>query len=259
MSTISLVAQPGNLPPRVQITIATGTSATITALDLRRDGEAVRSLPSLGLSTLVVNDYEAAYGVPVTYVAVITTTAGSETLTASVTMSPTQMWLIHPRTPSLSVAFSDGSASQFILNVGDSTASSQASRHRVLGASRDVVMSFGVRSAPTYGNFAVATTTEAEGLALQALLKDETPILVRFPSSWDANFIEGFYAVQNWNSSPIVDRSGQWMTRWSLPLVPAVAPKVIVQPQNTYSAGLLLGTYGDSLAAQPTYYDRLVA
>ena len=259
MSTISLVAQPSNLPPRVQVTIATGTAATITALDLRRDGVAVRTLPALGLSSLVLFDYEAAYGVPVTYVAVITTTAGSETLSATVTLSPSQMWLIHPRTPSLSVAFDGGSGTQFILDVGDSTASAQASRHRVLGASRDVVMSFGVRSAPTYGNFAVATTTEAEGLALISLLSDETPLLVRFPASWDANFIEGFYAVQNWNSSPMVDVRGQWLTRWSIPLVPAVAPKVIVQPQNTYAAGLLLGTYGDSLAAQPTYFDRLVA
>lgn len=259
MSTITLTAEPGTLPPRVKVVVSTGSSATIGALDLRRDGEPVRQLPDLGLSSVVVYDYEAKYGVSVTYSAQVTTTVGAESLFASTTLNVDSMWLIHPRQPSLSVRFGGDGVSAFLTAVGAAGGSTQAARHRVIGAGRDVVMSFGRRSDASYPGFEVMTTTKGEWLALADLLRDETPVLVRMPAGWDASFVEGFYAVENWSASPVVDRSGEWFSRWSLPLVPAVAPKVIVQADNSYAAGLLFDSYADSFAAQATYFDRLTA
>lgn len=259
MSTLTLTAEPGTIPPRVKIEISTGSAATITALDLRRDGEPVRSLPSLGLSTVVIYDYEASYGVPVTYTAEVTKSVGSDSLSGSVTLSSDLLWLVHPRQPSLSFPVSNTGEVAFLTAIGSASSATQAARHRVIGASRDVIMSYGKRSDSSYSSFEIMATTESESRALASLLQDETPILVRFPASWDADFVEGFYAVETWSSSPVVDRSGNWYTRWALPLAPAVAPKVIVQADNSYAAGLLIGTYADSLAVQPTYYDRLVS
>lgn len=259
MSTITLTAEPSNLPPRVEIVIATGSAATITALDLRRDGVAVRTLPDLGLSTVVIYDYESSYGVPVTYTAEVTTTSGAESLSASVTVAVDKLWLIHPRQPTISVPVGLTAGATFLTSIGLGTSTVQAARHRVIGAGRDVVMSYGRRNDTAYPEFSIMTTTEGEAAAVADLLRDETPILVRIPASWDANFIEGFYAVENWTSAPVVDRSGNWLVRWSLPLSPAVAPKVIVQPENNYAAGLLFDSYIESFAAQPTYFDRLTA
>lgn len=259
MSTMTLTAEPANLPPRVKIVVATGTAATITGLVLRRDGQSVRQLPDLGFTSVVVYDYEASYGVPVTYTAQVTTTVGVESLSASVTMTVDSAWLIHPRQPTISVPVGSGSDGAFLVSVGEATSESQAARHRVIGAGRDVVMSYGRRTDTAYPEFSIMTTTDGEAAAVADLLRDETPILVRIPASWDANFIDGFYAVENWAAAPVVDRSGNWLVRWSLPLSPAVAPKVIVQPENNYAAGLLFDSYIDSFAAQPTYFDRLTA
>lgn len=259
MSTMTLAAEPTNVPPRVKVVISTGTAATVTALDLRRDGQSVRTLPDLGLASVVVYDYEASFGVPVTYTAQVTTSAGIESLSGSVTLMVDTAWLIHPRQPSLSVPVGSDDSGTFLAAIGEASADSQAARHRVIGSARDVVMSFGRRSDPSYSGFEIVTTTEGEAEAVADLLRDETPILVRMPAVWDANFVEDFYAVQNWSALPVADRNGQWLTRWSLPLSPAVAPKVIVQPENSYAAGLLFDSYGESFAAQPTYFDRLVS
>lgn len=260
MSTMTLTAEPGNLPPLVNIVVATGTAATITALDLRRDGVAVRQVPDLGLTSVVIYDYEPSYGVPVTYTAQVTTTVGVESLSASVTVNVDSAWLVHPRQPTLSVPVGSDGGSTFLVTVGEATSDSQAARHRVIGAGRDVVMSYGRRSDVSYPEFSLMTTTEGEASAVAELLRDETPILVRMPASWDANFVEGFYAVEGWAALPVVDRAGNWWVQWSLPLTPAVAPRVIAQTENSYAAGLLLfDSYGESLASQPTYYDRLIA
>lgn len=259
MTTLTLVADPTHTPPRVIVTVASGSAATFTAVDVRREGEMLRGTVPLGLNTYVVDDFEASYGVATSYTVTFTLSTGtSGSVSESVTLSPARAWLIHPRTPDLSVSFTDGSDGAGIVQIGDTQSDSQASRHRVLSASRDVVMSFGTRSDPSYSSFQVATTTAAESSALESLLKDETPVLLRIPASWGLDFKEGFYSVLNWTAAPLLNLAGTWLKRWTLPLAPANAPRVIVQAQNTYADGLLLGTYADDLAINKTYYDRLV-
>lgn len=237
--------------------VETGGPA-ITEIIVRRNSERVRFTPQLGTDTALVYDYEAEFGAPSTYLVYVSTSSGTETLTQTVTLDVDLMWLIHPRSPSLSVPVSSSGGMTFLQSIGASSARSQAARHRVIGTSRDVVMSFGRRSDESYSAFSIVTTTEGEKLDMSALLYDEVPILVRMPPAWDANFREGFYAVDEWTAEPFLDRSGEWWVRWNLPLIPAVAPKVIVEPDNTYNAGLLYDSYSDSLVAQPTYFDRLV-
>lgn len=259
MTTLTLVADANNLPPRVVITLSSGSAATFTDVDIRRDGEMLRAPSVLGMPSYVLNDYEAPYGIATSYtVTWLLSNGTSGTISQSVTLSPTKAWMIHPRTPDLSFVLTDGAEAAGIVQIGGGQSPSQASRHRVLGASRDVVMSFGARSAVSYPNFQVATTTEAEAIALEALLMDETPMLLRIPASWGVDFKQGFYAVGDWNAEPLLNQAGTWLKYWTLPLTPAIAPKVLVQPQNTYADGLLLGTYADDLAINATYYDRLV-
>lgn len=257
MSTLTLTPESTYDPPRVEIVVSTG-GPTITDISIRRNGEKVRFSPQLGLASVVVYDYEAEYNTPSTYLVQLSTSSGMETLTGSVTLTSNSAWLVHPRTPSLSFELSADSSIAGVVAVGDSVSRSNASFHRVIGATREVVMSFGNRTAASYPDFVVATTTETESDRLEALLMNETPILVRFPADWNIDFRDGFYSAVDWSARNVIGIAGTWLKHWRLPLVPAAAPKVIVEPDNTYGSGLVYDSYGDALAAQATYFDRLV-
>lgn len=260
MATLTLTAIPTNAPPKITVSLSTGNASTFTSIEVFRDGVAIRESAATGFTSAVVTDFEAPYGVSVLYTAnVVTSTGLVQSLTSYVTLEATSAWLVHPRVSDLSMAFAQSGDIAGIVSLGEAQSSASASRHKVLGSGREVVMSYGVRSDIAYPSFTVRTTTEAEGVKLSNLLRDETPILVRFPESWGADFSEGFFAVSDWTATPVIDQPNKWWKNWSLPLVPAAAPKVIVQPANSYADDLLsFPTYAESLAAKATYFDRLV-
>jgi len=68
--TFTVTPQPDNVPPRVRIDIDTDDPAKpFMSLSIMRDGKPLREQPYVGSSRTVVFDYEAPFGVPVTYTA----------------------------------------------------------------------------------------------------------------------------------------------------------------------------------------------
>jgi hypothetical protein len=71
MSFSAIGQQTDGQPPRVRIDVGTGDpSKPFTSLTILRDGKPIREQPFIGGSEVVAFDYEAPFGVPVTYSAV---------------------------------------------------------------------------------------------------------------------------------------------------------------------------------------------
>lgn len=67
MVTLTATPEPGFSPPRVRLDVATGNSSTLQSVSISRAGKAIRQPPFAGTTTALAYDYEAPYGVPVTY------------------------------------------------------------------------------------------------------------------------------------------------------------------------------------------------
>jgi hypothetical protein len=66
--TIIVTPQPDGAPPRVRIDASVDVAgASFTELTIYRDGKRIRELPYIGSGDAVGFDYEAPFGVPVTY------------------------------------------------------------------------------------------------------------------------------------------------------------------------------------------------
>lgn len=82
--SIVVTPQPDHVPPRVRIDVDTDDpTKPFTSLTIFRDGKPIREQPYVGGSEAVAFDYEAPFGVPVTYSAVGTTSGYSAVYTTS--------------------------------------------------------------------------------------------------------------------------------------------------------------------------------
>jgi hypothetical protein len=105
------------------------------------------------------------------------------------------MWALHPLTPALSVALDDGSGSGIgVTTHGDETLASTLTRHVILGSDRAVFTKTGPRAVAA-GQLVLRTTTAAERVAVNALIKDQTPLLIRVPVAWGWDWEDGFYQL----------------------------------------------------------------
>lgn len=76
--TFTVTPQPDNIPPRVRIDVnSDDSSKPFTSLTIKRDGKPLREQPFVGSSSAVLFDYEAPFGVPVSYSVDATTTTTS--------------------------------------------------------------------------------------------------------------------------------------------------------------------------------------
>lgn len=82
--TMTVTPQPESIPPRVRIDVQTDDPGKpFGSLTIFRDGRPVRAQPQVGGTTVTVFDYEAPFGVPVTY------TAEGSTVTSTATYTET--------------------------------------------------------------------------------------------------------------------------------------------------------------------------
>lgn len=66
--SFSVTPQPDNVPPRVRIDVnSDDASKPFASLTIKRDGRTLREQPFVGSSSAVLYDYEAPFGVPVSY------------------------------------------------------------------------------------------------------------------------------------------------------------------------------------------------
>lgn len=68
--TVVATPQPANVPPRIRLDIdSDDAGAAFTVLEVKRDGTPIREQPFVGGPEALAFDYEAPFGVPVTYTA----------------------------------------------------------------------------------------------------------------------------------------------------------------------------------------------
>lgn len=253
MATLTVAAQPANVPPRVQLTAAGFSGAELSIVRNDPDGRTrpVRSAEPAPLlsGSWAGFDYEAPFGEAVTYTAI--PTAGSSVTSSAATVTVSDVWLVHPGIPDLSVSFTRD-------NVGKLESRSRAARttiHRPIGRVKPIAVSESRDT--TESGITVLTDTTDEENAVWALLESGMPLLLNVPPSL------GWGISSEWMS--VGDVTEDYFNRGlSGSRVFALAYTVVDRPVGalvaewTY-AGVLTtyATYADVLANYDSYTDLL--
>jgi hypothetical protein len=250
-SGIIATPQPGNVPPRIQLDISGLSGATVTVVRVEPDGSRVSVRgqapgPLAGGST-VAFDYDAPFNRPVYYVA---TGSGTPVTSATVTLTVNQPWLIHSGVPSLSCPLD-------IESFGDRTRDTNQGVFRPLGRQTAVVISDGVRHSAEY-ELRVRTSSEAQEMAMDALLDDASPLLLQVAYPGIARTRYEWVSIGQVTTSNIVDWFGNNFVRWVLPCTVTDAPVGELQAQRTLgNLAADFATLGDIAGAYATLRDIL--
>lgn len=200
---VTVNANGSNFPPQMEVTISTSDGSTMTSLALTRIAGGVKTAtrvqPLAGFASRYLTDPESPWDAAVTYQATYATaTLGTITETsapATLTPTPAAVWAIHPTIPALSMALDAGDFSVAGLSeISEVIRAAQATQHQILGGDLPLLTKLGNRKAPAT-QLSLTTVTEAERQKAIALLKDETPLLIRAPAAWAWGWEEGYYAV----------------------------------------------------------------
>lgn len=236
--SITVTAYPDASPPRIAIAVSSPDGSPITAVTLARtvhgSSEPVRVQPASGPSPRLVNEYEAEWGTPVVFTATVTSGAGTQALTsAPVVLDPSLPWLIHPTTPALSRALDAGSfAAMGVVSQGAVSRPSTTTAHDVIGSKYRTVTKTGPRAA-SRTSLSVATVTADEQQAMWALVEDQTPLLIRVPSSWEWDWEDGYYDVGQVDAERTYQYGPERRRVFQLPLERVEAPAGTQQAERT--------------------------
>ena len=189
------------------------------------------------------------------------TPTGAEQLfdeSATVQLDATQAWLIHPSQPSLSVSIDPGPGKfrDDGINV-DITSSQQVSRaatstiHNPVGRTRDVVITNGNRREGKWTLVLLSGRLEDRD-AIVSITADQTPLLLRSPSSFGWDLRDDWYSVADVTVDRLVLGLAQNWRRTTLPLTPVDEP--IVRRGTLRNYGDLLAESAD-YAGLPLLYD----
>lgn len=248
--TVTPTAQPTNTPPRVQLAITTTTETSTTVVRNNPDGSQsiVRTsdggpLPVSG-GTATLYDYEAPSGAPVTY----SSYESPATVSGAVTVSVSQIWLIHPGVPTLSqpIRLRPGSLVKNTYPIARGV-------FRPMGRSNAVVVTGGVRNGAS-GTFTVLTQSTAALATLNTLLGTGSALLLNIPATGGYTFPTSYVAIGDVTQQPAV---GDKLTELWMDTICTFdevdAPSGGTQATRTYVDLLNYATYGALTAAYPSY------
>lgn len=263
MSSITVTANPDSLPPRFEIQIDMGGS-TIEAVTLSRTVYGItantRVQPGTGSAYEYVEDYDEPWDTNVVYAATVTTGSGTVTLTASAAqLSSAAAWAIHPLTPALSVCIDQQDSDQIgVIGIDTASRTAQSTQHQILGAARPITTRVGPRSS-VRGVLRIATVTALDEDRLWALVDDQTPLLIQFPSGWGVNWEFGYYDIGDVSADRVLQWSGDPRRTFTLPFTVVDPPAVTQQSQWGYAQ--LLHDFADypSVAASFVDYPSLLS
>lgn len=241
MTTLSVTAavQPTNLPPRVLVTVTdTGSSPAITSAVVTRTDNSGRTsivrTPDGGPLQLAVSgsnrvgtvyDYEAPYGVPVTY----STSEQPANTSGAVTLSVADAWLIHVGVPDRSLPLD--------LRVGSFAEESRASNAGVfypMGRRNAVVVSDGQRKG-RQSSLVVAAETLAEFDAFDSLVDDAGVLLLNVPASLGLGISTAYVFIQDVRYKRLTDIGSIPNRDIEMPYVVVDAPVGGSQAQYTWA------------------------
>lgn len=254
--SLTLTVDETSKPPTVLVTVGSG-GPNLTAVEVRRNGVLLAEQPPIGSPFGAIFDYQPNNGSPSIYTAIWSTASTSGTEKQTVTVSSPFLWLIHTRNPGLSVGVSK-SGDTFFVEAGEVVNADLAYEHDVLGSELGIIATSGNRG-PDDRTVKIATKTREAINAIRSLLRDQTPILFRFPASWDEDFAEGHYRVKDATYTKVQDEAGKWATVITLPIKQVRPPLIVVAPQWTEADLIALyATEQDVINAYATELDLIV-
>jgi hypothetical protein len=251
VATVTATVDTVNVPARVRLDIADVGSPAFTTVTVTRhnpdgtvspvrttDGNPVPMSGGAGL----VYDYEAPYGAAVTY----STLETPANVTTPVTVPASQVWLIHPGVPSLSLPIRLGRGS-FMSRV---RAASQAV-FKVLGRSTPLVYTDGARK--SIASTLVALVQSAGQLAaMEALLADTSVLLLNVPTTLGYNFPTCYVSIGDVTEVPTTELVAETWLTLSMPFTVVDRPAGGTQAARTLADLAVYATLADLAAAYPT-------
>lgn len=236
--TVTAVAQPTNTPPRVQLTVTdsdhTAPADAVTLLRVAADGSTtpVRvqgggkfplGADGSGGRIGTTWDYQAPFGLPVTYKTTETPVAPS----GAVTLTSSRVWLQHPGQPALSLP----------VTVTGIPARTHAVNQVLLtpaGRATAVPVGDGQRKAPT-GQINLRTRTLADLQALLALLADGSPLLLNVPATKGWGVDTTFIAPGELTETRTTTYGPDPYREWTLPYATVALPVGGVLSQRSFT------------------------
>lgn len=252
--TVTPTAQATNVPPRVQLDISASageTSTTITRTNPDgtivpvRTGDGNPLTLSAGAGTLY--DYEAPFGAAVTYSSLETPT----NITSAVIVSVSDVWLIHPGVPALSmpVVLRPGSLQDEVLSAKQALFWPQ-------GRSTPIPVSDGSRKA-AQSTLVVAAQSLGDVAAIRALVADAGVLLLNIPDGMGTGFGASYIAVQDVKMSRWTDVVIDGNRDVVMPFYVVARPAGGSQAQRTLADLLVYATLNDLKSGYATLGDLL--
>lgn len=228
VGAISATPLPDDAPPRVLLIVNAPTASQVTITRVNADGtrSTIRDANPKALvsGAAAVYDYDVPYGQAVTYTATTDTTVPATT--APVTLNVSEPWLLHPGIPTLSQPVT-------IHSIGDQSADTLQGIHYVLGREMPVVVSDGVRHAPTF-DVILTTSTPAAAALLKGLLADASPLLLQAAYGYTAETFYAWVSVGQVTRSPY-NRFVHPGVVWTLSCTEVDRPAGLLQTNRTFA------------------------
>jgi len=251
------IPEPDSSPPRVRLYVDTGSDdVTIREMTITRDGQPIRAEVPVGGRRLVTFDYEAPYGVPLTYevegVALDAPVEAPFSMTAMTTLDSPCAWLVHP-VVSMSVCIDAYRWRDDALNLQGTSAKTfsrpaRMSRFDPPGRSRAVFFRHGPRQISEWEMTLFAPTADSLD-ALDAALRGQSPMLLRIPPSWRLDLPDDWYQIGDTSAERATDVLRYHERRVTLGMTPTIAPPLVAA---------MPWTYADVADAFETYADLVV-
>jgi hypothetical protein len=244
--TVDLV----NVPARVRLDVSASageTSTTVTRLNPDGTTTTVRTtdgnpLP-LSAGTGLVYDYEMFYGQPVSYSSLET----PGTVSASVQVDQSQVWLVHPGVPALSQPLD--------LLPGSLLEEAYTTKQGVFyaqGRTNPLVVTDGARKGAS-SQLVILTSTLPQIDQLRALVSGAGVLLLNIPAQLNVGFQSCYVAAQDMKIARLTDVVIDAYRSITLPFVVVDRPVGGSMAQRTYADLLNYSTYAALQAAYASY------
>jgi hypothetical protein len=250
--TVAATVEASNVPPRVKLVATdTGSPAFVTTTILRNDPDGsqvpVRTATGGGATlsggTVTVYDYEMPYGQAVTYTSLET----PANVTTPVQVDASQVWLIHPGIPSLSLPIR--------LGRGSLTKRTRAVTRAVfwpMGRSTPVVIGDGSRKS-IESQLVVVTATIPERVSLEELTADASPLLLNVPTTLGYNFETCYISVGDIDETVVTEMVTETYMTVTLPFTVVDRPAGGSQSARTFADLLVYPNLAALKNAYPTF------
>ena len=258
--TVTATLEASNVPPRVRLDVVDNGSpyyfaTTVTRLNpdgttsavRTQDGNPLQLVTSGSNRTGLLYDYEAPFGYAVSY----STMETPGTVSASVTVPETNVWLIHPGIPSLSmpVTLAPGTLQQTVYPVHQGV-------FYPMGRTNPVVQTDGARKGGQ-SSLVVITQSLSEAASVRDLVADAGILLLNVPPDPGTGVDAQYIAVADVTISRGTDTGIDGLRIVSMPFVVVDRPAGGSQSQRTLADLFVYPNLAALMTAYPTFADLL--